>query len=157
MRTFQCCTALFCSLLWMMPVQSGQDPADEIVTAIVDDVVETTTKAKREKLTRTMEAPATPAAESSAPDTRSLPWLTPEERRRQARESETEQDRELRELEAERNRELAELWSEYRREAAKDDNPGNLEKLRRKLEQKKQFFERKREWILNKARKHRAD
>lgn len=157
MRTFQCYTALFCSLLCMMPVQAGQDPADEVVTAIVDDVVETTIKAKREKLTRAMEAPATPAAESSAPDARSLPWLIPGEQRRRAREPEIEQERELRELEAERNRELAKLWNEYRREAAKDDNPGNMEKLRRKLEQKQRFFERKREWILNKARKRRAD
>lgn len=156
-RIFLSCIAVLSGLLWIMPVQSQQDPADEVVTAIVDYVVETTIKANRERLVRAMEAPS-PAPADQPPDTNQrLPWLSPEEQRQRARVLESEKELELRELEEERRREIAELWSEYRREAAEGNRAKNYEKLQRKLEQKNRFFDQKREWLLNKKQNRGAD
>lgn len=155
--TLSCSLAILGGLLWIAPVQSQQDPADDAVTAIVDDVVETTIKANRERLARAMEAPSPVPADQPPDINQQLPWQKPDKQLQRARVSDTEQERELRALKEERQREIAELWSEYRRESAEGNRARNYEKLQRKLEQKNRFFDQKREWLQKKKLGRGAD
>ena len=116
-------------------------------------MVESTVRANRERLAKRAETTTAEPASQPTSSKEPLPWLTPEASRQWSHTRDSEQELELRELEEERDRELAELWAEYRRESAEGDRAKNLEKLRRKLEQKQRFFEQKRELILKKTRK----